>query len=124
MAGMNALVQVQSQIESYPSPVLMPPAEGRAYVLVRDNLNAPSFEIGDVLEVDLGITRCRWDGVYVILLGGRQIVRRVQIRPGKNGRPAFYIFTTSSRDQGFFLSFDELVVLAEVKNVCSVRRIG
>jgi hypothetical protein len=39
----------QSQSQSYPSPVLMPPPEGQAYGLVRDNLNAPSFETGSVL---------------------------------------------------------------------------
>ncbi|KRG63369.1 hypothetical protein ABB26_12480 [Stenotrophomonas humi] len=121
---MNAPAQTQPQIESYPSPVLMPPPQGQAYVLVRDNLNAPTFEIGDVLQVDLSVVRCRWDGVYVIELNGRQIVRRVQVRPGKNGRPSFYVFTTSNRDLGFFVEFDELVVLGEVKTVCCVRSVS
>lgn len=65
---MSAPTQPHSQIQSYPSPVLMPPPNGQAHVLVRDNLNAPTFEIGDVLQVDLSVVRCRWDGVYVIEL--------------------------------------------------------
>lgn len=113
-----------SQIESYPSPVLMPPPEGQAYVLVRDNLNAPTFEIGDVLQVDLSVVHCRWDGVYVIELNGRQIVRRVQVRPGKNGHPSFYVFTTSNRALGFFVEFEDLIVLGEVKTVCCVRSVS
>lgn len=121
---MSALIQAQPQIESYPSPVLTPPPAGQAYVLVRDNLNAPTFGIGDVLKVDLSVVRCRWDGVYVIQFQGRQIVRRVQVRPGKNGRPSFYVFTTSNRDLGFFVEFDELVVLGEVKTVCCVRGVS
>lgn len=51
-----------------------------AYVSVKDDLNAPALEAGDVLLVDLGVTRWGYDGVYVVDVNGEPIVRFVQDR--------------------------------------------
>ncbi len=121
---MSALALTHHDTDDYPAPELMPPAAGYAYIHVRDNLNAPSFEIGDVLQVDITVTSFRWDGIYVIQLGDRQIVRRVQHRPDPEGRMAFHIFATSTRDLGFFLTREELVILGAVTTVCAIRRVA
>ena len=102
----------------------LPPPSGDAYIHVRDNLNAPSFEIGDVLQVDLSVTTCRWDGIYVLQQGGRQVVRLVQRRGGTGGEDAFYVFTASAPALGFLVAKHELVVLGAVRNVCAIRRVG
>ena len=103
---------------------MLPPPTGDAYIHVRDNLNVPSFEIGDVLQVDLSVTSCRWDGIYVLQQGGRQVVRLVQRRGGTCGEDVFYVFTASAPALGFLVAKHDLVVLGAVRNVCAIRRVG
>ncbi len=121
---MNHMRVVQSQEAAAPEPELAPPAEGYAYVRVCDNLNAPKFEIGDVLQVDMGVTRFNWDGIYVIRLGDRDLVRHVQHMARPEGGMGYYVFGSSVRHLGFFLTREELQVLGAVITVCSFRRVA
>lgn len=102
---------------AYISPVHPLPEGNFAHIHVRDNLNAPDFHIGDVLIVDLGTTRFKWDGLYVIEINGRQVVRRVQDRG-----QTFYVFCTSAPNMGFHVACSELVVLASVQTGWTHRR--
>lgn len=113
-------------LSTHPS-VLFPLPEGNyAHVLVRDNLNAPNFMIGDVLLANLNITSWKWDGTYVVQVGDQQLVRWVQWIPDpadcKQG--AFRIFCISMPDSGFHVSREQLVVLASIEAHAQVRRVA
>lgn len=107
--------------------VLFPLPEGNyAHVLVRDNLNAPNFMVGDVLLANLSNTSCRWDGTYVVQIGDQQLVRWVQWVPDTADcrRGSFRIFCMSMPDSGFFVSREQLVVLASIEAHAQARRVA
>lgn len=91
-----------------------------AYVSVKDDLNAPALEAGDVLMVDLGVTRWGYDGVYVVDINGEPVVRFVQDRGG--GR--LYVYCLSLMDQGQSLPCEAISILAAAKAVTKTRRIA
>lgn len=91
-----------------------------AYVSVKDDLNAPALEAGDVLLVDLGVTRWGYDGVYVVDINGEPVVRFVQDRGG--GR--LYVYCLSLMDQGQSLPCEAVSILAAAKAVTKTRRIA
>ncbi|ENE2730168.1 TPA: hypothetical protein ACKP89_002585 [Stenotrophomonas maltophilia] len=93
---------------------------GIAYVLVKDDLSAPALEAGDVLLVDLGVTRWGYDGVYVVDINGEPVVRFVQDRGG--GR--LYVYCLSLMDQGQSLPRESVSILAAVKTVTKIRRVA
>lgn len=112
------------QQETHPSVLFPLPAGDYAHVLVRDNLNAPQFQIGDVLLADLRITSVTYDGIYVLQIGDQPVVRSVQFKPGPNGRMAYYVFCVSMPDSGFFARPDQLVALGAIEAVAQLRRVG
>lgn len=91
-----------------------------AYVSVKDDLNAPVLEAGDVLMVDLGVTRWGYDGVYVVDINGGPVVRFVQDRGG--GR--LYVYCLTLMSQGQSLPPEAVSILAAVKTVTKTRRIA
>lgn len=93
---------------------------GVAYVSVKDDLNAPAVEAGDVLLVDLGVTRWGYDGIYVVDIHGEAVVRFVQDRGG--GRLYVYCLTLLSHGQS--LPPEAVSILAAVKAITKTRRIA
>lgn len=91
-----------------------------AYVSVKDDLNAPALEAGDVLLVDLGVTRWGYDGVYVVDVNGEAVVRFVQDRGGGG----LYVYCLSLMDQGQVLPRESVSILAAVKAVTKIRRVA
>lgn len=91
-----------------------------AYVSVKDDLNAPALEAGDVLLVDLGVTRWGYDGVYVVDINGEAVVRFVQDRGGGG----LYVYCLSLMDQGQVLPRESVSILAAVKAVTKIRRVA
>lgn len=121
---MSALIMRRNERDADVEPQLAPPPNGYAYVRVDDNLNAPKFEIGDILQVDMRVTTFAWDGIYVIRLGDRDLVRHVQHMPRPEGGMGYYVFSSNVRHLGFYLSSEELRVLGAVVTVCSFRRVA
>lgn len=119
---MNALSipREPASLQAHTSVVFPPPAEGFAHILVQDNLNAPRFEKGDVLLANLAHTEWRYDGVYVVDLHGRQLVRYVQDRGGQG----LYVYYLSAIEMGQFIPKSELKIIAAVHAVNSTRRIA
>lgn len=111
----------RSELQPHTSVAFPPPAEGFAYVLVQDNLNAPSFKRGDVLLANLAQTEWRYDGVYVLELHGRQVVRHVQDR-GVKGH--LYVYYLASIELGQFIPMSELKILAAVTAANTTRRLA
>ncbi|WP_152906718.1 S24 family peptidase [Stenotrophomonas maltophilia] len=107
-------------LQTHTSVAFPPPAEGFAHILVRDNLNAPRFEKGDVLLADLSRTEWRYDGIYVLELHGRQVVRYVQDR----GSKGLYVYYLSAMELGQFIPKSELKVLAAITAVNCTRRVA
>lgn len=91
-----------------------------AYVSVKDDLNAPALEAGDVLLVDLGVTRWGYDGVYVVDVNGEPVVRFVQDRGGGG----LYVYCLSLIDQGQSLPRESVHILAAVIAITKTRRIA
>lgn len=96
------------------------PGASVAYVSVKDDLNAPALEAGDVLLVDLGVTRWGYDGVYVVDINGEAVVRFVQDRGGGG----LYVYCLSLMDQGQVLARESVSILAAVKAVTKIRRVA
>lgn len=120
---MNALQidrRAPTGLQAHTSVMFQPPAEGFAHILVQDNLNAPKFEKGDVLLANLAHSEWRYDGIYVIELHGRQVVRYVQDR----GSQGLYVYYLSGMELGQFIPKSELKVLAAVTAVNSTRRVA
>lgn len=90
-----------------------------AQVLVRDNLNAPRFQQGDVLHVDLGRNRFIGDSHYVVEIGGQQMVRIVQARPG-----GLWIYPVGHPGTAYPVARELLTVLGEVMYATTTRRVG
>ncbi|MDH1192255.1 hypothetical protein [Stenotrophomonas sp. GD03958] len=111
---------VPAALQVHTSVAFPPPAEGCAHILVRDNLNAPRFEKGDVLLADLSRTEWRYDGIYVLELHGRQVVRYVQDR----GSKGLYVYYLSAMELGQFIPKSELKVLAAITAVNCTRRVA
>ncbi|EKT4105704.1 hypothetical protein QEG46_001680 [Stenotrophomonas maltophilia] len=117
---MRSLIEQPSTLHQHVSVMFPPPGEGFAHVLVSDNLNSPRFERGDVLLANLSQTEWRYDGVYVVELHGRQVVRFVQDR----GEPGLYVFYLAGMELGQFVPKSELKILAAVTAVTSTRRVA
>lgn len=118
---MSSLIEQPSTLHQHASVVFPPPAEGFAHVLVQDNLNAPRFERGDVLLANLAQTVWSYDGVYVLELHDRQVVRYVQDR-GVKGH--LYVYYLSGMELGQLVPKSELKILAAVTAVNSTRRVA
>lgn len=118
---MSSLIEQPSTLHQHASVIFSPPAEGFAHVLVQDNLNAPSFERGDVLLANLAQTDWRYDGVYVLELHGRQVVRYVQDR-GVKGH--LYVYYLAAIELGQFIPKSELRILAAVTAANTTRRLA
>lgn len=130
----NSVAPLSNASESAPpaglsthASVLFPLPKGNyAHVLVRDNLNAPNFMIGDVLLANLDVTSAKWDGIYVVQIGDRQLVRWIHFKPDAkaSNRMAYYVFCMSMPDSGFFVSREQLVVLASIEAHAQARRVA
>lgn len=90
-----------------------------AQVLVQDNLNAPRFQIGDLLHVDLARDRFCGDSHYAIEIGGQQMVRIVQARPG-----GLWIFPVGHPSTAYPVARELLTILGEVMYATTTRRVG
>lgn len=117
MASTNPAV---TTLQAHTSVAFPPPAEGFAQILVRDNLNAPRFEKGDVLLADLSRTEWRYDGIYVLELHGLQVVRYVQDR----GSKGLYVYYLAAMELGQFIPKSELKVMAAITAVNCTRRVA
>ncbi|WP_435012982.1 hypothetical protein [Xanthomonas arboricola] len=130
----NSVAPISNASESAPpaclsthASVLFPLPEGNyAHVLVRDNLNAPNFMIGDVLLANLDVTSAKWDGIYVVQIGDQQLVRWIHFKPDPkaSNRMAYYVFCMSMPDSGFFVGKKQIVVLAHVESHAQIRRVS
>ena len=89
-----------------------------AQVLVQDNLNAPRCQQGDVLHVDLARDRFCGDSHYVIEIGGQQMVRIVQARPG-----GLWVFPVGHPGTAYSVPRELLTVLGEVMYATTTRRV-
>lgn len=90
-----------------------------AQVLVEDNINAPNYQRGDVLHVDLGRNRFEGDACYAVEIGGVQMIRFVQARCG-----GLYVFTRSQPGAAYPVARDLLVFLGMVTYATTTRRVG
>lgn len=108
------------KLQAHTSVMFPPPAEGFAHIVVQDNLNAPRFEIGDVLLANLNVTAWAYDGIYVIQVNDRQVVRYVQDR----GAGKLYVYHLSMIDCGYFVDRNCLQILAAVELVSQTRRVA
>lgn len=88
-------------------------------VTVRDRLNAPSYEPGDVLHVDLQRNHFAGDACYAVQIGGQQMIRFVQARPG-----GLHVFTRSQPAAAYPVQRDLLVFLGMVTYATTTRRVG
>lgn len=80
-----------------------------AEVFVQDRMNAPRYEPGDVLHVDLSIHSFRGDALYAISVGGEQMIRYVQSRPG-----GLHIYPGSCHAAAYPVPRELLVFLGQV----------
>lgn len=117
---MRSLIEQPSTLHQHTSVMFQPPGEGFAHVLVQDNLNAPRFERGDVLLVNLAQTEWRYDGPYVVELHGQQVVRFVQDRGGKG----LYVYYASGVEFAQCIPKCDLKILGAVTALNSTRRIA
>lgn len=87
-------------------------------VLVEDSVNAPSYEPGDILHVDLHHNYFAGDACYAVEIGGQQLIRFVQARPG-----GLHIFTRSQPGSAYPVARDLLVFLGLVSYATKTRRV-
>ncbi|MGH8037049.1 MAG: hypothetical protein ACREPD_04840 [Stenotrophomonas sp.] len=111
---------VPCELQAHTSVMFPPPAEGFAHVLVQDNLNAPRFEKGDVLLANLAHTEWRYDGIYVVELHGRQLVRYVMHRGG----PKLYVYYQAAIGHGEYIDKADLKILASITAANTTRRVA
>ena len=120
MSAMTTCEAAAVGLQTHTSVAFPPPAGGFAHILVQDNLNAPRFAKGDVLLADLSRTEWRYDGIYVLDLHGRQVVRYVQDR----GSKGLYVYYLAAMELGEFIHKDKLRVLAAITAVNCTRRVA
>ncbi|MEN5394255.1 hypothetical protein [Stenotrophomonas sp. TWI377] len=87
-------------------------------VAVQDSLNAPSYEPGDLLHVDLRRNYFDGDACYAVSIGGQQLIRFVQARPG-----GLHVFTRSQPGAAYPVPRDLLVFLGMVTYATTTRRV-
>jgi len=90
-----------------------------AQVVVQDGLNAPRFQQGDVLHVDLARNHFCGDSYYAIDMGGQQMVRVVQARPG-----GLWVHPVSQPGNAFPVARELLTIHGEVMFATTTRRVG
>jgi len=95
-----------------------PLPDGYAYMLADSSLNAPAINRGDVLVLNTTVNEWRWDGPYVVEVGGQQCVRWLQQR----GKDLLYVFYQVAKDCGYTARADEIRVLAAVEHSYQLRR--
>lgn len=88
-------------------------------VAVQDRVNAPCYEPGDLLHVDLRRNYFAGDACYAVAIGGQQLIRFVQARPG-----GLHVFTRSQPGSAYPVARDLLVFLGMVTYVTTTRRVG
>ena len=88
-------------------------------VLVQDSLNAPSYEPGDVLHVDLRRNYFAGDACYAVEIAGLRSIRFIQSRPG-----GLYVFTRCNPADAYPVPDGLLVILGMVMYATTTRRVG
>ena len=88
-------------------------------VEVQNRDNAPRYEPGDLLHVDLLRNYFAGDACYAVEIGGQQLIRYVQARPG-----GLHVFTRSQPGSAYPVSRDLLVFLGVVTYATTTRRVG
>ncbi len=88
-------------------------------VLVQDSLNAPKYEPGDVLHVDLRRNYFVGDACYAVEIDGEQSIRFIQARPG-----GLYVSTRSDPGAAYPIAAELLVILGMVMYATTTRRVG
>ncbi|PTT64312.1 S24 family peptidase [Stenotrophomonas sp. HMWF003] len=88
-------------------------------VQVTDSLNAPNYQPGDVLHVDLSRNFFYGDACYAVEIGGQQLIRFVQARTG-----GLFVFTRSQPHAAYPVPREMLVFLGMVTHATTTRRVG
>lgn len=88
-------------------------------VKVQDSINAPKYEAGDILHVDLQRDRFLGDGCYAVEIGGQQMIRFIQARPG-----GLFVFAASDPASAYQVPRDVLRILGMVTYATTTRRVG
>jgi len=115
---MSALALTQHETDDHPTPE-MPRGDGYACVHVRDNLNAPKYEAGDVLHVNLDCHRYLGDGCYAVEISGRQVIRF--IRADASG---LHVFAASDPAAAQRIAASQLRILGIVTHATTTRRVA
>lgn len=87
-----------------------------AEVQVQDRMNAPRYEPGDMLHVDLSIRSFRGDALYAITVGGEEMIRYVQARGG-----GLHVYPGSCHAAAYPVPREHLVFLGQVMGSTKVR---
>lgn len=88
-------------------------------VEVQDHDNAPRYEPGDLLHVDLRRNYFAGDACYAVDIGGEQLIRYVQARPG-----GLHVFTRSQPGSAYPVARELLTFLGLVTYATTTRRVG
>lgn len=88
-------------------------------VEVKDSLNAPRYEPGDLLHVDLRRNYFAGDACYAVEIAGQQSIRFIQARPG-----GLHVYTRSNPGAAYPIPPDLLVILGMVIYATTTRRVG
>ena len=105
-----------------PFPGVMPDFSDTArwgQVLVQDNANAPKYEPGDLLHVDLRRNYFVGDACYAVEIAGVQSIRFIQARPD-----GLYVSTRSDPGAAYPIAAELLVILGMVVYATTTRRVG
>lgn len=103
-------------------PVALPDFSDTArwgQVLVQDNANAPKYEPGDLLHVDLRRNYFVGDACYAVEIAGEQSIRFIQARPD-----GLYVSTRSDPGSAYPIAAELLVILGMVVYATTTRRVG
>ncbi|HED4875494.1 TPA: helix-turn-helix transcriptional regulator [Stenotrophomonas maltophilia] len=106
----------------WPFPAVLPDFSDTArwgLVLVQDSLNAPKYEPGDVLHVDLRRNYFAGDACYAVEIAGEQSIRFIQARPS-----GLYVCTRSDPGAAYPIAAELLVILGMVMYATTTRRVG
>lgn len=111
-------IQTHGMLETHPSVLFPLPAGDYAHVLVKDFDHAPEYIPGDVLLVNLGVSRFVADGLYAVEHAGRQKIRYLR----DDG--SLRMFCGSHPTVAITVTPDTCRVLGMVESAAKVRRVG
>ncbi|RZZ81435.1 hypothetical protein [Pseudoxanthomonas winnipegensis] len=112
-------IQTHGMLETHPSVLFPLPAGDYAHVLVRDYCNAPKYVPGDVLLVNLGVTKFLADGLYAVEFAGQQLIRYLRAQGGP-----LQLFCGSTPSIFTAVTPDSCRVLGMIESAAKVRRVG